>query len=258
MRAPSLFLPRSPGVFLMAFLAILATATFAGAADEGWIDLSSGKEALKAWRGLTDEWVVAGEVETDAKNPKALVARTGQGVLVNSPKGRGPNLVTREKFTDVEAHVEFLIPKGSNSGVKFMGLYEIQIFDSHGKKELTGADCGGIYPRAEDEPKYHHIDKGVPPRVNAARPAGEWQILDIVFQAPRFDAGGKKTASARFVKVVLNGQVIHEDVEVTCPTGSAWRLKKEVRTGPLLLQGDHGAVAFRNVRMRPATATKME
>jgi hypothetical protein len=134
-----------------------------------------------------------------------------------------------------------------------MGLYEIQIFDSHGKKELTGSDCGGIYPRGEQQPKYHTIDKGVPPRVNAARPAGEWQTLDITFRAPRFDADGKKTVDARFVKVVLNGQVIHENEAVHYPTGSAWRLAKEVPRGPLLLQADHGPVAFRNVRVRPVT-----
>src|SRR5262249_61960449 len=123
-----------------------------------------------------------------------------------------------------------------------------------GKKDLTGDSCGGVYPRAEQKPKYHHIDKGVPPRTNAAKPAGEWQTLDITFQAPRFDAAGKKTANARFVKVVLNGQVVHEDVEVSTPTGAAWRLAKEVPSGPLFLQGDHGPVALRNVRLRPLPA----
>ncbi len=88
-----------------------------------------------------------------------------------------------------------------------------------------------------------------PPRVNAARPFGEWQTLDVVFHAPRFDADGKKTADARFVKVVLNGQVIHEDVAVKTPTGHAWR-NKEVARGPILLQADHGPVAFRKIRVR--------
>ena len=105
---------------------------------------------------------------------------------------------------------------------------------------------------SEERPRYHYLDKGVPPRVNAARPAGEWQSLDIVFRAPRFDARGRKVANARFVRVALNGKVVHQDVEVRHPTGSAWRLKKEVARGPLLLQADHGPVAFRNVRVRPA------
>jgi putative membrane-bound dehydrogenase-like protein len=216
----------------------------------GWITLFGDKD-LGAWDKPAKEWIIAGDAALDAMNPRRLVPKPGTGVLVNGPKGRAANLVSKEKFTDVEAHVEFLIPKGSNSGVKLMGLYEIQIFDSYGKKELTGSDCGGVYPRGEQEPKYHTIDKGVPPRVNAARPAGEWQTLDITFRAPRFDADGKKTADARFIKVVHNGQVIHEDVPVHYPTGSAWRLEKEIPRGPLLLQADHGPVAFRNVRVRP-------
>jgi hypothetical protein len=158
--------------------------------------------------------------------------------------------VSKQKFGDVEVHAEFMIPKGSNSGVKLEGLYEIQIFDSYGVEEPKATDCGGIYPRAEQKPTYHHIDKGVPPRTNASKPPGEWQSLDIVFQAPRFDADGKKIANARFVKVVLNGQVVHEDVEVKTPTGHAWH-NQEIPTGPLLLQADHGPVAFRNVRARP-------
>jgi len=120
-------------------------------------------------------------------------------------------------------HVEFLIAKRSNSGVKLHGHYEIQIADSHGVKEPTADDCGGVYPRAEQKPKYHHIDKGIPPKTNAARAAGEWQTLDIIFLAPRFDSAGKKTANARLVKVVLNGQVIHENVELLTPTGHAWK-----------------------------------
>ena len=68
---------------------------------------------------------------------------------------------------------------------------------------LTAAtDCGGIYPRAELKPKYHYLDDGVPPRVNAARPAGDWQTLDVVFQAPRFDAAGKKRGREKRHQVV--------------------------------------------------------
>src|SRR5207248_10528682 len=130
--------------------------------------------------------------------------------------------------------------------------YEIQITDSFGKEKLTGDDCGGIYPRAADKPKYHHLDEGTPPRVNACKKAGEWQTLDISFRSPRFDKDGKKTANGRFVKVTLNGQVIHENVEVKHPTGAAW-VNKEMAKGPLLLQSDHGPVAWRNVRIRPLT-----
>src|SRR6516165_1114464 len=222
---------------LLASILILA-ATGASLADS-WSDLSSGETALEAWASPTGDWFCAARAEPDSKNPRTLHAEPGQGILVNGRKGRTVDLVTKRKFKDVEVHLEFLIPKGSNSGVKFEGLYEIQILDSFGVKKPKASDCGGIYPRAEEEPRYHHIDEGVPPRSNAARRAGEWQTLDFIFQAPRFDAKDRKVANARFVKVVLNGQVIHENVEVATPTGAAWRLRKEVPEGPLLLQGTH-------------------
>jgi len=218
-------------------------------AEEGWMDLT-GSTTLSPWQTPTGAWAFVGDVHLDPSNPRRLAADPGTGTLYNGPTGRANNLVTKEKFRDLEAHVEFLIPKGSNSGVKFGGVYEIQILDSHGKDKLTGNDCGGIYPRAESKPTYHYLDEGHPPRVNAARPAGEWQALDATFRAPRFDASGKKVANARFVRVVLNGQVIHEDVEAATPTGSAW-VKTETPTGPFLIQADHGPVAIRNVRIRP-------
>lgn len=233
-------------------LAGLAPAS-SGADQNGWIDLFA--NGLEAWKKPSKEWIHAESVTLDPDNSKRLAAKPGKGILVNGPKGRLPDLLTKQVFGDLEAHVEFLIPKGSNSGVKFQGLYEIQILDSFGKKKLSGNDCGGIYPRAEPKPKYHHIDEGTAPTTNASRPAGEWQTLDMIFLAPRFDAAGKKIANAKFVKVVLNGQTIHDNVEVKYPTGANW-VKKEIPTGPFLLQADHGPVAFRNVRVRPLASPK--
>ncbi|HEV3117640.1 MAG TPA: DUF1080 domain-containing protein [Gemmataceae bacterium] len=231
-------------------LCLLAAVAPARSGDAGWIELA-GDRGLEAWKQPRgSQWVVAGSAGLDPKNPKMLAYQPGSGVLVNGPSGRTGNIVSKQKFGDIEVHLEFMIPKGSNSGVKFEGLYEIQIFDSHGKKRPTASDCGGIYPRAEREPKYHHIDDGTPPRSNAARPAGEWQTLDVIFTAPRFDAFGKKIASARFVRVMLNKELIHENAEVKWPTGHAWH-NKEIPAGPLLLQADHGPVAFRNIRVRP-------
>jgi Domain of Unknown Function (DUF1080) len=227
-----------------------AAPTVAFADDGGWIVLSDSK-TFDGWAGPATGWAFAGGAKLDPKNPKRLVPEDGEGVMVTGgPGGRAKDLYSKRKFADLDVHAEFLIAKGSNSGVKLMGLYEIQIYDSFGVKEPSGNDCGGIYPRAEEKPKYHHIDEGFPPRVNAAKPAGEWQTLDISFTAPHFGPDGKKTANARFVKVVLNGQVIHEDRDVGTPTGANY-VKPEVATGPLQLQGDHGPVAFRNVRVRP-------
>ncbi len=225
------------------------------AQTDGWLDLMPPGKELEAWEGGTG-WIIAGDAQLDpnVKTGRKLQAVSGQGVVISCLEGLAldRNLCSKQHFADLEVHLEFLIPKGSNAGVKLQGLYEIQILDSFGKKKLTGDDCGGVYPRAELQPRYHTIDEGVPPRLNAAKPAGQWQTLDIVFRAPRFDAKGRKTENARFVKVVLNGQVIHENVELRWPTGWAWRVEKEKPQGPLLLQGDHGPVAYRNVRVRPA------
>jgi hypothetical protein len=228
---------------------LLISANTARADDSPWIMLI-GDGAHDVWKGKMAGWVTADAVEVDAKNPKRLTVRPGTGILVNGKSGRANNLLTREQFVDVEVELEFYIPKGSNSGVKFQGVYEIQILDSHGKRYPTGDDCGGVYPRAEAKPKYHHIDRGIPPLVNACKPYGQWQKLHAVFMSPRFDSAGKKIAYARIVRATLNGKLIHDNVELKTPTGDNWK-KKEVAAGPLLLQGDHGPVAFRNVRVRP-------
>jgi hypothetical protein len=232
----------------LAAFAVLIFAPVATADDSAWIELSNPK-AISVWKGKFDGWAFAESVGLNEKNPKTLAFKGDGLILVNCEKGRARDLVTAQSFTDVELHAEFLIAKGSNSGVKFHAVYEIQIQDSFGATDLTGDTCGGVYPRAELKPKYHHIDKGIAPKVNACKPAGEWQTLDATFLSPRFDKDGKKTANAKIVKATLNGQVIHENQELLTPTGNNWT-KKEVAAGPILLQGDHGPVAFRNVKVR--------
>lgn len=229
-------------------LLLLAAPLSALAQDKEWTDLL-GKDELAAWRKPTGAWFVAGDAKVDPQHPSRLVGVPGKGVIINGPEGRTGNLFTSLEFGDLEAHLEFMIPGKSNSGVKLQGLYEIQICDSRGAKKLSGRECGGVYPRAELLPRYRYLDHGHAPLVNAAGAAGEWQSLDLVFKAPRFDASGKKIASARFVKVVLNGKVVHQDQELEAPTGHAWRLP-EMRRGPLMLQADHGPVAFRSIRVR--------
>jgi hypothetical protein len=110
----------------------------------------------------------------------------------------------------------------------------VQILDSFGKRTPEANDMGAIY--------------GVsPPRHNASRPYGEWQKLVVEFRAPRFE-GGRKIENARFVRVTLNGLQIQENVEATAPTDE--RRGPEAPVGPLLLQGDHGPVAFRAISLR--------
>jgi hypothetical protein len=213
--------------------------------NSGWVTL----DALEAWRGNTGDWVFVGDTMPNPDDPARLRTKPGAGVLVNGPTGRTSNLMSEDEFGDVEAHVEFMVPKGSNSGVYLQGRYEIQVFDSWGVNEPKFSDCGGIYQRYDEGEKRGW--EGHAPRVNASKAPGDWQTFDVVFRAPRFDAGGKKTANALFVKVVQNGIIIHENVEVTGPTRAA-AFRDEKPVGPLMLQGDHGPVAYRNVRVRPA------
>lgn len=238
---------------IVLFLSLISLPTV----EEPWTDLT-GTEGFAAWRA-SGNWYRTREVTLKKDNPKLLQGEpTGGPMLVNSPTGRAVNLISKANYKDVEFSCEFLMGEKSNSGVKFIGHYEIQLFDSYGKKdaELTGSDCGGVYPRGEPQPRYHTIDRGSPPKTNVCKKPGEWQSLQIIFRAPRFDAEGKKIEHARFVKVTMNGTVIQQNVELRFPTGSAWRQSKEVPEGPILLQGDHGPVAFRDVKVRPWSDSK--
>src|SRR5437764_4803506 len=191
--------------------------------------------------------MTAKAVALDPAKSEKLAIIPGEGVLVNGPAGKAKDFVTEKEFGDVEVHVEFCIPKHSNSGVYLMGRYEIQIYDSYGveKDKYPGIECGGIYGRWINEKNV----EGHSPRVNASKPAGEWQTFDITFRAPRFDSNGKKIENARFVRVVHNGKIIHENVELSGPTrATLW--EDEKNTGPLRLQGNHGPVAYRNLRVK--------
>ncbi len=242
--------PAVPFLCLSAFVLAAQPGWAAAATEEGWTKLGA-----DAWR-QSEEWLKAGDAMLNPDTGRFLVGKPGSGVMINGKTGRAKSLVTKRRdFRDVELRLEFMVARGSNSGVIFHGNYEIQILDSHGIEKPTAGHCGGIYPRAEAKPKYHHIDKGSPPRVNAARPPGEWQTFDIIFQSPRFDKDGKKTAHARFVKVIHNGKVIQEDHEVPYACGTNWS-RKQYPQGPIIIQGDYGPVAIRNVRIRPWTAGK--
>ena len=247
--------------FALAVAFVLSALALASPADEpkkpasapnndGWINLMT----PDVWKKVDDKWIFTDEVKL-TPDPKGKVdarlkaeKKEGGKIWVNGETGRLPNLITKEAFGDCEIHVEYLLAKGSNAGVKFHEVYEIAIQDSYGKKEVTGSDNGGVYPRANLE-KGGYLDKGIPPRVNASKAPGEWQTLTAIWKAPRFDDKGEKIASAVIVKATLNGEVIHENQEVKTPTGGNWA-KKETATGSLMLQCDHGPTAWRNVKIR--------
>ena len=203
------------------------------------------------WRDNTGQWQIVGDVSMKPDNNKLLSSKAGTGVIVNGPAGRTTHLFSKEEFGDVKAHIEFMVSKDSNSGIYFMGRYEIQVFDSWQKKpQYPGIECGGIYERWDDNKETKGYE-GHSPRVNVSREPGQWQTFDIIFRAPRFNRRGQKVANARFEKVVHNGTVVHADVEVSGPTRAS-ASNDEKPTGPLMLQGDHGPVAYRNIRIEPA------
>ena len=144
------------------------------------------------------------------------------GILANA--AAGTDLLTERTFTDFKLHAEFRYPRGSNSGVYLRGRYEVQIEDNYGE-EPDSHRIGGIYGF-------------LTPSVNAAKPAGEWQTLDV-------------TLVGRVVTVELNGERVIDRQTIPGITGGALD-SDEGEPGPILLQGDHGPVEFRRVTLTPA------
>ena len=165
--------------------------------------------------------------EADIKNGWTV----NNGVLANQPPAhvagqpnvRTANLRTEREFEDFSLKVEVSVPAGSNSGVYLRGIYEIQVLDSRGKA-LDSHNMGALYSR-------------ITPSVGAEKGAGEWQTMEM-------------TLVQRHLTVVLNGQTIIDNQPVMgCTGGAMW--SDESRPGPIYLQGDHGAVSYRNLVLRP-------
>lgn len=205
---------------------------------------------LSDFQDPSGNWMTAGEVAMDAQNPAILTVEPGSDCFVNGVDGKAKYLVTKKEYEDIEFHVEFMIPKGSNSGIYFMCRYELQLFDSWGASDLTYYDCGGIQNRWD---KSTDVNKrgynGFAPLVNACKAPGTWQSLDVIFRAPKFNSKGEKVKKACFEKVILNGKVVQRNVELSVPTRGALS-GEEVATAPFRLQGGHGPVAYRNIRVR--------
>lgn len=240
---------------VVCLLAVGATLAISSSTRGQALQLSFNRLSLDdmtAFRSGADNWRIAGGVQVSRTAERAMYAAPGAGILVNQPaETEDPgNLFTKWTHGDLSLELEYMMPEGSNSGLYFQGRYEIQLLDSWGVQNPTYADAGGIYQRWDhNRAKGKRGYEGHPPLVNVSRAPGLWQHLEIVFRAPRFNQDGEKLANARFVKVVHNGVVIQENVEVTGPTrGSA--LQGEASRGPLMIQGNHGPVAFRNFRYK--------
>jgi hypothetical protein len=145
--------------------------------------------------------------------------RVSEGVLVANPPC--VDLISERTFRDVKLHVEYMYPKGANSGLYLRGRYEVQINDDAGKV-ADPLRSGGVYGF-------------IRPYVNAARPPDEWQSVDVTLIGQR-------------VSITLNGTVIAEHERIPGITGGALD-SNEASPGPLLLQGDHGKISFRKITL---------
>lgn len=207
---------------------------------------------LSSFKDPATNWAISGTV-SGSFDQASIKSGNGKGVLVNNfnPKEKyatNPNLFTKTEHSDLFLSLDFMMPKGSNSGIYLQGRYEIQLFDSWNVIVPHSVDCGSIYERwDESRPEGKKGYEGHPPRTNACRAPNLWQHLEIEFRAPRFDAAGKKISPAQFVRVSLNGVTIHENVILSGPTRAS-AFNDEKATGPLMIQGDHGPVAFRNIQ----------
>ena len=184
---------------------------------EGYIALLNGED-LEGWspRGRsTDGWEIGAEG----------LEKAGHG---------GSDIFTNSTHLSCDLHVEFKVPERSNSGVYLQGRYEIQVLDSYEGALYPGA-CGGIYNT--------HA-----PSENASKPPGEWQSFDIDFTAATVDDDGRVVPARMTIK--HNDVLIHDDREVPRATGGEMN-RNYLQPGPVLLQGTHGPVTYRNIKLRP-------
>jgi hypothetical protein len=156
------------------------------------------------------------------------------------------DITTKQSFSDCQLHVEWASPEEiigegqgrGNSGVKIMGLYEVQVLDSYDNQTYPDGQCGAIY-------KQH------PPLVNACRKPGEWQTYDIIFNAPKFDDQGKLVKPA-YITVLHNGVLVqnHYEIQGTTSYFEAPKYAAHPAKMPLLLQYHNNKVRYRNIWIR--------
>ena len=211
------------------------------------IDAAELKSQFQSYK----RWNYFGDVE--AKKRDLDVKKRGDDVVSNiSSTGkfqRAEFLRTKEKYQDMHMNLEFMVPEGADSGVYVMGRYEIQIADSAGKKKPSISDVGALAQRWNNKRNPKGF-QGVAPKVNAAKPAGKWQTLEIIFRAPRFAKDGSKTHHAKFIKVLVNGQLALENQVAKGPSRSSEFADESADPESIFIQGNISPVAIRNFEVK--------
>ncbi|MBM3474209.1 MAG: DUF1080 domain-containing protein [Armatimonadetes bacterium] len=200
-----------------AYLASLKPKLPTGSPDEGgWISVLNGTDFAgwkPRWGETTGNWTVK------------------DGALQTT--GGNTDLVSEWTFLDYDLHIEFSYPKGSNSGVYFQGRYEIQVLDSFGGP-VESHQCGALY--------------GIQaPKENVTKPAGEWQSFDVSFKSATLDDNGR-VVPAR-ISITHNGVLTIKDAAIPHATGGEMD-RNYLQPGPIMLQGTHGTVSYRNIRVK--------
>jgi len=222
--------PQFDGLNDLHFQGILKQGKLSGVIldSEGGVNNFSGVRAPKLIRSMDVNWGKSislfngynldGWKSSDPEKKNQWTVK--KGVLLNPESG--VNLITDKKFEDFKLSIEFRYPKGSNSGVYLRGRYEVQVEDNYGL-EPESTLFGGIYGFLK-------------PNQMAAKPAGEWQRYEI-------------TLIGRRVSVVANDKKIINDQIIPGITGGALD-SKEALPGPIMLQGDHGIIEYRNIKIQ--------
>jgi hypothetical protein len=196
---------------LFPFVALLPLAGIAAPDDNQFTPLFNGRD-LSGW-----------QFHGPVKKLQSWEAQNG--VLRNDLTGGrgGTNLRTEREFWNFTLRFEYQVPEGSNSGVYLRGRHEIQLTGDYSARKVSAAGNGAIWNVKA-------------PSAYASKPSGEWQSMEV-------------TMVGNTVTAVLNGTTIHDKVVVDKATGGA--INGNVNApGPILLQGTHGPIKFRNIRIK--------
>ena len=224
--------------------------TYCAAQNAGYTYTNVDLQNLNAFKPSGGNWKIAGDVFYDLNGKEKSKLTSGTGLLVNDASAGKSQLLTVMEHGDIQLELEFMMDKNSASGIFFQGRYEIELADSWGVRQPKVSDCGAIAERWDNtKPAGYQGYEGHVPAQNVVRAPGLWQRLIVIFRAPRFNGKGEKIQNARFVKVIHNGVTLHENVEVTGPTRNAL-FQDERSLGPLMIPGDQGSFAIRNIRYK--------
>lgn len=210
------------------------------------------KLSLDSFTNNKGSWTEVGEVWSELSPKDHKLIADGEGtILLNAPakKKPGSDIISTEKFGDVELKMVYMMAEGSNSGLYLQGQYEIQLLDSWQEANPKAGSNGGVYERwDESKPDGQKGYQGYAPRQNVSKAPGIWQTLEVAFQAPKFSNNGEKIQNAKFRYIRLNGVTIHENLELFGPTRGAL-VDEELAEGPIRIQGDHGSVAIKSLEV---------